>query len=1148
GVTILYFNPIFESPSNHKYDTTDYGVISRDFGDLATFEALVTEANSRGMSIVLDGVFNHTSSDSIYFDRYSRFDAAGNETSAVPGVNDGSGACESETSPYRSWYYFTDVAAGTGPCVGSDGTPGGATYESWFGFDSLPKLNAQTPAVRDLIFDGGPQSVALYWLAEGADGWRFDVGGDVDPGLTNDPANDYWESFRSTVRALHPDAYMVLEEWGNASPWTLGNEMDATMNYQYSSAMLSFWRDSTFTDNDHNSGSSAGELAPLTPSQLDARLNNWIERYPPEAMYAMMNLLGSHDTNRALFMLDENAANGTDATPLLDPNYDWSDALTRLKGVALLQMTLPGAPTIYYGDEVGLVGPTYYYGGKWEDDPYNRQPYPWLDEGGIPFYTHLQAGGAGHTDLLPYYQTLTAARNGHAALRTGSFDTLLIDDTANVYAYGRLLSDYSDAAVVIVNRDGTAQSVTVDVSGYLPVGASFTDILGSGSYVVNAGGELVVPGVPGMNGAVLVADAAMTMPPAAVNDLTATAVAADTIDLSWSAAAGATSYDVYRSPVSGGGYAFVANVVGTGYSDTGLTVANDYYYVVVSRDDGTLLASDFSNEATATTAYSIGWANLQWPAGITHTISAVTRTETIYGQIWIDGVTGEPGATPGLLAQVGFGPVGSAPDNSWMWEAMSFNSDVGNNDEYMGSLLPDELGTFCYTTRYSGDGGSSWFYAVNGPDEANPTCPGPFGVLTVVAGADTTAPDAPTNLAVAGTTNSSVSLMWDAHPNTAGDLYGFEVYRENVATPGFSRIDTIADPTATGYTDDSVVTGETYNYYIVAFDTSYNRSAASNTVQATAEPRMVSVTFRVGVPVYTLGTVYIVGDIAEFGPWNPGLAAMTQVDATTWEYTLDILDGTSMQYKFTRGSWDTVESWGSIVSINNRSATISYGTAGTQLIDMTATDWGTGADSTKAVQYWRDPLVVSTSPADGATDVLVNTAVSVVWSVPMEPDTDFVVEGPGGPVAGSFAYDDVTQTVTFTPDALLAKGATYTVTVAGAVSVGIPGGDSGVQQMPVVFSFTTEPPTVPELFDALRADINSLVANGDMYAFDGNRLLNRLDRAEQLWEIGRPVFATRRLAGFIDDIERLVRIGRLDAAIGDDLVMQAEAIIDLINP
>ncbi|MBE2223741.1 MAG: alpha amylase N-terminal ig-like domain-containing protein, partial [Anaerolineae bacterium] len=407
GITTIYFNPIFESPSNHKYDTGNYYDIASDFGDLQTFITLTTEAHNLGMYVILDGVFNHTSSDSMFFDRYSRFDANGDLTSPDgPGVNDDSGACESPDSPYRSWYYFTDVAAGTGDCAGSDGTPLAANYESWFGYDSLPKLNSANPGVRDMIFAGGPDSVAVQWL-QYADGWRFDVGGDIDPGHTNAPTNLFWEEFRDTVRAEYPDTYMVIEEWGNASPWLLGNEMDATMNYQYGAAMLSFWRDTTFTDNDHNSGSSVGELKPLKPSELNGRLLNWIERYPPEALYAMMNLLDSHDTNRALFLLDDNAADANDDTLLQNPNYDWSNALARLRGVAILQMTLPGAPTIYYGDEVGLVGPTYYSGGKWEDDPYNRQPYPWLETGlGTPFYTFLQSQ-SNQDAMYDYYANLT---------------------------------------------------------------------------------------------------------------------------------------------------------------------------------------------------------------------------------------------------------------------------------------------------------------------------------------------------------------------------------------------------------------------------------------------------------------------------------------------------------------------------------------------------------------------------------------------------------------------------------------------------------------------------------------------------------------------------------------------------------------------
>ncbi|MCP4429209.1 MAG: alpha-amylase [Chloroflexi bacterium] len=1128
GVTVIYFNPIFESPSNHKYDTADYSLIDDNFGDLALFQTLVDEAHARDMKVVLDGVFNHTSSDSVYFDRYGNYADIG--------------ACESETSVYRDWYYFTDVAPGTGPCAGSDGTPGGATYESWFGFDSLPKLQAHNPDVRALIWDS-PDSIVNQWLATGVDGWRFDVGGDVDPGVTNDPTNDYWEGFRASVRASYPDTYMVIEEWGNASPWLLGNEMDATMNYQYSSAMLSFWRDTVFTDNDHNAGSSAGELTPLTPSQLDARLHNWEERYPPEAYYAMMNLLGSHDTNRPLFFLDHNAADANDDTLLEDPNYDWSDAITRQKGVVLLQMTLPGAPTIYYGDEVGLVGPTYYHGGKWEDDPYNRIPYPWLDESGTPFYTHLQTQ-AGQDDLLNHYRALTGLRHAHPALRTGSFQTLLVDDANNVYAYARITADYGDAAIVIVNRAGTAQDVTLDVAGALPAGIEFEDALNGGLLTVDGAGMLTVTAVPLMSGSVLVPTGAMTPPPAAVMDLAVVDVRSDEIDLAWSAA-GADSYDVYRSQFSGGGYELIANTAANSLTDTGLATAVTYYYVVVSRDDITLLNSAYSNEAAATPAYAIGWANLQWPPSINHAISAVNPTENIYGQIWIDGVTGNPGATPGLLAQVGFGAVGSTPDDSWVWSDMAFNADAGNNDEYAGNLLPDILGTYCYTTRYSGDGGDSWFYAANGPDESNPTCPGPFGVLTVVPGADTVAPTAPTNLALTGTTNSSVSLSWDAHPNADGDLFGFEVYRENVAAPGFARIATIANPAATAYVDTAVITGETYNYTIIAFDDSYNRSAASNTIQATAEPRFVAVTFLVGVPDYTPGTVFLVGDIPELGPWNPGLVPMTQVNATTWSYTLDILDGTQMLYKHTRGSWDMVESWGSITGLNNRSLTVSYGTDGTQLVDNTAIDWGTGPDDEKAVQFWRDPIVVSHNPADGAIDVARDTLIEVVWSIPMEPGTTFEVEGPAGPVAGTFAYDDVSQTATFTPDADLAPGATHTITVLGAVSIGVPGGDTGVQQTPVVFSFTTI--TIIGEIEDLIDDVNALQDAGELNQGQANSLIVKLKGAIAKLEQGKNTPAINKLNAFINHVNDLVDDGVLSPEAGQYLIDTATDIIGQID-
>ncbi len=1029
GVTALYLNPIFESPSNHKYDTTNYNLIDNAFGDLATFQALVSEADARGIKVVLDGVFNHVSSDSIYFDRYGRY----------PEV----GACESPSSPYRDWFYFTDVTPGTGECAGSDGTPNAATYTSWFGYDSLPKLNASNPDVRALIWSDGLNSVAPSWIDQGASGWRLDVGGDVDPGLLNDPSNDYWEGFRSAVRAVYTDTYIVGEEWGNASSWLLGAEWDATMNYQYGSAMLSFWRDSTFTDNDHNSGSSAGSLSPLTPSELNERLLNWQERYPPEAFYAMMNLLDSHDTNRALFMLDHNAAVGTDDTPLQDPNYDWSDAIARLKGVTLLQFTLPGAPTIYYGDEVGLVGPVAYDGSTWQDDPYNRQPYPWLDESGTPFYAHLQTE-QGQAQLREHYALLAATHNAHPALRTGDFHPLLVDDTAMLYAYGRKTSD--DAAIVVVSRNVTTQTVSLDVSGYLPVGAQFVDVLhGNALYTVDALGQISLD-VPPNFGVLLTLQSGLLTPPGAVTDLQVASESDGQVALQWSVASNADRYLVLRSTFSGGGYIQVGNVVTTVFTDTGLTNGQTYYYVVVSQNDTSGLQSGYSNEVSAVPHFQIGWANLDRPVAITHTVG-LTPTENIYGQVRIDGQTSQPGPTPGLMAQVGYGLTGTLPLSWTHWVDASFNADAGNNDEFKASLLPEATGTYQYVYRYSTTGGRDWTYADQGGTFDPASVPPKPGVLTVLPAADTTPPSVPQNLRVTDWGTDFIALAWDASTDDTG-VYAYDLYRsEGGAAVKVARV---LSPT-TGYTDTAVAGGVTYTYTVRALDAYFNFSADSVPVSQTAEAKMVQVTFRVRVPDYTPGTVYLAGNLPDTPQWDPGAMPMTQVsdDPDIWEYTLSLPDGTQAMYKYTRGSWDTVEQWRSISGLANRSLSVDYGTDGTQLVDDTATDWGNGPDEHKAVQYWRDPLVVSVAPADGAVGVDAASTITVTWSVTMSVGTQFDVDDRwGNVVTGTFALTDSGHTVVFTPSMPFTVGETYAVSISGQTS---DGGDA--QQVPVLSAF-----------------------------------------------------------------------------------------------
>lgn len=1054
GVTALYLNPIFESPSNHKYDTTNFFQIDDNFGTLADFQALSAAADALGIRIILDGVFNHSSSDSIYFDRYSRWDSAGLPTAI--GTNDGSGACESLTSPYVAWYpFFPFVGPGTAPC--SDNRD----YPKWFGiFDSLPVYQHDNPDVRDLFINNGTSSIGPYWM-QWADGWRLDVAPEVDHGDLNDPSDSYWDDFRAAVRAVNPDTYIVGEEWGNPTSWTIGGEWDATMNYQFSSAVLSFFRDEPFTDNDHNSGSSAGVLNPLNPSGLNERLLNLEERYAPEAFAAMMNLLGSHDTSRALFMLDHRA-DENNTSIYADPNYNWSDAITRLQGVWILQFTLPGAPTTYYGDEVGLVNPPSYDGSKWEDDPYNRAPFPWLDQTGTPYYTHLQTAPA-QTAIRDNFAQLTNIRNTHPALRTGEFIPLLTDDTNEVYAYLRWMPDDSDAALVVVNGSSTAHLVDVDVSGYLPNSSTLDDILNSLGYAVDASGIVNDIAVAPFSGAILVPQSAISGRPACAAAPSLVA-AANQITLDWADAAGATSYNVYRSRFAYGGFELIGTSATSNYTDTGLTNGVRYYYRVGSvAANG--LECNYSPEVSGIPAYDLSdqgnsWYNLQWPPTINHILSAVNPTPNIYGQIWINGATQTPGATPGLLANVGYGPTGVDPsDPSWTWFPTTFNTQVGNNDEFVGTMLPTSVGTFHYAYRYSADGGASWYYGdLNGrPYDAGGT---QAGVLTVTQCTDVTAPAAPTNLTVTGSTSVSISLGWDAHPDTDGDLYGFEVWRSPAGMNTFTKITTIANPAATSYTDTGLTPGNSYDYYIKAVDECLNASTESNTVNATAEMREVEVTFRVTVPANNCpGPVYIAGGFpAPYPAWDPGAIVLTETapGSNVWEETFTILDGTSIEYKYTRGTWERVEKGADgNFELSNRQVTVSYGTTGTMLIENT-------------VENWRDPCVTAVVPADEATGVSPDTNIALTWSQAMRTGvsgnlaTCISVTGPGGAVSTSYSTSAGDSVVTLDPASDLAPGE-YTVSAGGCT-------DAGGDNQQIAFSSTF---TVPEQPTATPTNTNT---------------------------------------------------------------------------
>ena len=392
GVTVLYFNPIFDAASNHGYDTRNYNKLAAWFGDTATFDRLIAETKRRNMHIILDGVFNHTGSDSLYFDRYGHYAT--------------DGAFESQSSPYFGWYRFIKWPK---------------WYNTFETYDTLPAFQ-ETDAVRDFLFRQ-PDSVAQHWLAAGAAGWRLDA-----PKYKSD---GFWRDFRTAVRGAYPDAVIIGENWENAAGWLTGDEWDGVTNYRFRAAALGFMSPTGTT----------------SATELDTLLASVREDYPPQAVQASMNIIDSHDVERALTSVGG------------DKN--------RLRLLALLQFTSAGAPTIYYGDEAGLAG------GK---DPDNRRTYPWGHE---------------DADLIHFYQTLAQTRHALPALRTGRTLRLLVHDADRLYAFAR--QDGAGTAVVAFNLGGAGQQLDLDVQGLLPDGAVLRDVLTNGTPYTVQGGHLTVP-------------------------------------------------------------------------------------------------------------------------------------------------------------------------------------------------------------------------------------------------------------------------------------------------------------------------------------------------------------------------------------------------------------------------------------------------------------------------------------------------------------------------------------------------------------------------------------------------------------------------------------------------------------------------------
>ncbi len=379
GITAIYFNPIFQSAANHRYHTHDYFRVDPILGGDAALRVLLDAAHARGIRVILDGVFNHASRGFYQFNHLMENGPA---------------------SPYTEWFRVREF-----PLNAFDDHKK-PNYACWWDNRELPQLNTEHIQVREFLFE-----VAEYWLRAGIDGWRLDVPLEIKtPG--------FWEEFRRRARAINPDAYIVAEIWDEAQPWLNGDHFDAVMNYPFNRACLEFFGDKVLNTREHPGGF---KLKPAVAKGFSEQVERMLNLYAREVIEVQYNLLSSHDEPRFLTMV------GGDKR--------------RLQLATLFQMCYPGAPSVYYGDEIGLQGGA---------DPDCRRSFPWDET-------------LWDRELLAAFKRAIALRHAHPALRTGNYITLYAKGP--LYAFAR--QNEAETVVVTMNAGDKAETLTLDLRGVL---------------------------------------------------------------------------------------------------------------------------------------------------------------------------------------------------------------------------------------------------------------------------------------------------------------------------------------------------------------------------------------------------------------------------------------------------------------------------------------------------------------------------------------------------------------------------------------------------------------------------------------------------------------------------------------------------------
>lgn len=403
GFNAIYFTPIFQSACNHRYHTHDYYQIDPLLGGNPAFFALRDEMKRRGMKLLLDGVFNHASRGIYYFNDI---------------LENGS------HSAYLDWF----TVEGFPLSAYDDSKP--ANYVAWVGLRALPKWNTDNPQVREYIM-----KVAEYWLHQGIDGWRLDV-----PFCITSPG--FWNEFRERVKKINSEAYIVGEVWWDSTNYLQGDQFDAVMNYLFTEPVLQFVGQDHLDRRHAISGKSYDPYPPIDGEHFAVKIEKQVFRYDWEISQAQLNLLDSHDTPRLITICSGDRAS--------------------LKLATLFLMTFPGAPSVYYGDEIGLPG---------ADDPDCRRTMPWAEQENWD------------QELLSVHKQLIGLRHHYKSLRRGTYRGAGANKTC--YAFSRTLG--KERLIIAANVGTQSETLTLNRLESLPEGTSFKTLYGQGQVAFERG-------------------------------------------------------------------------------------------------------------------------------------------------------------------------------------------------------------------------------------------------------------------------------------------------------------------------------------------------------------------------------------------------------------------------------------------------------------------------------------------------------------------------------------------------------------------------------------------------------------------------------------------------------------------------------------